>query len=52
MTLAIPCGVKFLECENKDLVRSVASYLSLAAIDNASLLAQHMQLVLTSVLKG
>ncbi|XP_059164371.1 ventricular zone-expressed PH domain-containing protein homolog 1-like [Physella acuta] len=52
MTLAIPCAVKFLECENKDLVRSVASYLSLAAIDNASLLAQHMQLVLTSVLKG
>ncbi|CAL1527244.1 unnamed protein product [Lymnaea stagnalis] len=52
MTLAIPAAVKFLECDNKDLVRNVASYLSLATIDNASLLAQHMLLVICSVLKG
>lgn len=52
MTLAIPAAVNFLECDNKDLVRNVASYLSLATIDNASLLAQHMPLVIGSVLKG
>ncbi|KAH9495102.1 Ventricular zone-expressed PH domain-containing protein 1 [Bulinus truncatus] len=52
MTLAIPAAVKFLECDNKDLVKSVASYLSLATIDNAGLLAQHISLVLCSVLKG
>ncbi|KAI8795414.1 ventricular zone-expressed PH domain-containing protein 1 [Biomphalaria glabrata] len=52
MMLAIPAAVKFLECGNKDLVKSVASYLSLATIDNAGLLAQHISLVLCSVLKG
>ncbi|CAG5118467.1 unnamed protein product [Candidula unifasciata] len=52
MTLAIPAVVRFLNCDNRELVRSVASYLSLAAIDNSSLLAQHMPLVLSSVLKG
>lgn len=52
MALAIPVVVKFLNCENKDLVRNVASYLSLATIDNSSLLAQHMPLVFSSVLKG
>ena len=52
MSQAIPAVVSFLECSNKDLVRSVASYLSLATIDNAHLLAQHMTLVLDTVLKG
>ncbi|GFR64654.1 ventricular zone-expressed PH domain-containing-like protein 1 [Elysia marginata] len=52
MSLAIPAVVGFLDCSNKDLVRSVASYLSLATIDNAHLLAQQMTLVLETVLKG
>ncbi|GFO21955.1 triosephosphate isomerase, partial [Plakobranchus ocellatus] len=52
MSLAIPAVVNFLSCNNKDLVRSVASYLSLATLDNAHLLAQHMTLVLDTVLKG
>ncbi|XP_005094008.1 ventricular zone-expressed PH domain-containing protein homolog 1 isoform X2 [Aplysia californica] len=52
MTLTIPAVVQFLDCDNKDLVRSVASYLSLATIDNADLLAHHMTLVLSTVLKG
>lgn len=52
MELAIPAVVRFLDCDNKDLCRSVASYLSLAAIESASLLAQHMPLILASVLKG
>ena len=52
MKLAIPAVVKFLDCDNKDLVRSVASYLSLATIDNSDLLARHINLVLSTVLKG
>ncbi|XP_046338348.1 ventricular zone-expressed PH domain-containing protein homolog 1-like [Haliotis rufescens] len=52
MTLAIPAVVQFLDCENKDLSRNVSSYLSLATIDNADLLAKHMALIVVSVLRG
>ncbi|KAK7093613.1 hypothetical protein V1264_007332 [Littorina saxatilis] len=52
MQLAIPAAVKLLDCENRDLCRSVSSYLSLAAIDNADLLAEHTQLIVVSVLEG
>ena len=51
MAVTIPAVVKFLDCGNKDLVRSVASYLSLATIDNIDLLAKHMRPVLSTVLK-
>ncbi|XP_067658880.1 ventricular zone-expressed PH domain-containing protein homolog 1-like [Haliotis asinina] len=52
MNLAIPAVVQFLDCENKDLSRNVSSYLSLATIDNADLLAKHMALIVVSVLQG
>jgi hypothetical protein len=43
MELALPVSVKFLHKGNKDLSRNMSSYLSLAAIENAELLAQHIQ---------
>ncbi|KAL8583519.1 hypothetical protein ACOMHN_054835 [Nucella lapillus] len=52
MEMAIPAAVKLLDCDNKDLCRSVSSYLSLAAIDNVSLLAEHTPILISSVLSG
>ena len=52
MQLAIPAVVKLLDCENRDLCRSVSSYLSLAAIDNADLLAEHTEIIVISVSNG
>ena len=52
MELAIPAVAELLECENLDLCRSASSYLSLAAIDNAPLLAKHTDNIVASVLKG
>jgi len=52
MTLAIPVAVKFLHKGNKDLSRNMSSYLSLAAIENADLLATHVQPILDSVISG
>ncbi|KAK6174822.1 hypothetical protein SNE40_013396 [Patella caerulea] len=52
MKLAIPAVVHYLDCDNKELACNVSSYLSLAAIDNADLLAKHMPLLVTSVLTG
>ncbi|XP_053380876.1 ventricular zone-expressed PH domain-containing protein homolog 1-like [Mercenaria mercenaria] len=52
MTLAIPVAVKFLTCDHKELSHNVASYLSLAAIDNADMLAKYMDLIVSSILKG
>jgi hypothetical protein len=43
MQLALPLSVKFLHKGNKELSRNVASYLSMAAIENAELLAPHIQ---------
>ena len=37
---------------NKDLSRNMSSYLSLAAIENAELLAQHIQPIIDSVISG
>ncbi|XP_053378456.1 protein melted-like [Mercenaria mercenaria] len=51
MTLAIPVAVKFLTCDHKELSHNVASYLSLAAIDNADMLAKYMDLIVSSILK-
>ncbi|OWF39852.1 Ventricular zone-expressed PH domain-containing protein-like 1 [Mizuhopecten yessoensis] len=52
MILAIPVVVNFLCCNNKELGRNVSSYLSLAALDNADLLAPHVDLILSSLLRG
>ena len=37
---------------NKDLSRNMSSYLSLAAIENAELLALHIQHIIDSVISG
>ncbi|XP_076451908.1 ventricular zone-expressed PH domain-containing protein homolog 1-like isoform X2 [Babylonia areolata] len=52
MEMAIPAAVKLLDCDNRDLCRSVSSYLSLAAIDNVNLLAEHTKIIVSSVLGG
>ncbi|XP_052212839.1 ventricular zone-expressed PH domain-containing protein homolog 1-like [Dreissena polymorpha] len=52
MSLAIPVVVKFLSTDHKELSHNVSSYLSLAAIDNADMLAQYMDLIVNSILKG
>jgi len=52
MQLAIPVAVKFLHKGNKDLSRNMSSYMSLAAIENADLLATHLQPILDSVISG
>ena len=52
MKLAIPVAVKFLHKGNKDLSRNMSSYMSLAAIENADLLANHLQPILDSVISG
>ena len=43
MRLAIPVAVKLLHRGNKELSRNLSSYLSLAAINNAEILAPHIQ---------
>ena len=52
MRLAIPAVVQLLDCDNRDLCRNVSSYLTLAAIDNADLLAEHTEIIVTSVVNG
>ncbi len=52
MRLALPVSVKFLHKGNKDLSRNMSSYLSLAAIENADLLATHIQPIIDSVISG
>lgn len=52
MILAIPVVVDFLSSNNKELGRNVSSYLSLAALDNADLLARHMNIIISSILRG
>ena len=52
MRLALPVSVKFLHKGNKDLSKNMSSYLSLAAIENAELLAQHIQPIIDSVISG
>ena len=52
MELALPVAVKFLHQGNRELSRNMASYLSLAAIDNANLLAQHIEPIIASIIKG
>jgi hypothetical protein len=52
MKRALPVAVKFLHKGNKELSRNMSSYLSLAAIDNADLLAKHIQLIIDSIISG
>ncbi|XP_005525190.1 PREDICTED: ventricular zone-expressed PH domain-containing protein homolog 1 isoform X1 [Pseudopodoces humilis] len=52
MALAVPVAVKFLQRGNKELCRNMSSYLSLAAIAEAELLAEHTETILRSVLQG
>uniref|UniRef100_A0A803J3V8 Ventricular zone-expressed PH domain-containing 1 n=1 Tax=Xenopus tropicalis TaxID=8364 RepID=A0A803J3V8_XENTR len=52
MLLAIPVAVKFLWRGNKELCRNMSSYISLAAIAKADLLADHTEAIVNSVLQG
>uniref|UniRef100_G1NDX6 Ventricular zone expressed PH domain containing 1 n=1 Tax=Meleagris gallopavo TaxID=9103 RepID=G1NDX6_MELGA len=52
MALAVPVAVKFLQRGNKELCRNMSSYLSLAAIAEAELLADHTDAIVKSVLQG
>ncbi|NWH37808.1 MELT protein, partial [Chloropsis hardwickii] len=52
MALAVPVAVKFLQRGSKELCRNMSSYLSLAAIAKAELLAEHTETIVRSVLQG
>lgn len=52
MALAVPVAVKFLQRGNKELCRNMSSYLSLAAIAEADLLAAHTDTIVKSILQG
>lgn len=52
MVLAIPVAVRFLQRGNRELSRNMSSYLSLAAIAKADLLAEHTEAITLSVLGG
>lgn len=49
MLIALPVAVKFLQKGNAEMSRNLASYLSLAAIEYASLLSPHVQPILDSI---
>ena len=52
MAQALPVAVRFLHQGNKELSRNLSSYLSLAAIDNAALLAEHIEPIIASIIAG
>ncbi|XP_062275647.1 ventricular zone-expressed PH domain-containing protein isoform X1 [Scomber scombrus] len=52
MVLAVPVAVRFLQRGNRELSRNMSSYLSLAAIAKADLLAEHTEAIALSVLGG
>ncbi|XP_050304689.1 protein melted [Anthonomus grandis grandis] len=52
MQRALPVAVKFLHKGNKELFRNMASYLSLAAMEHASLLTPHVQPIMDSIISG
>ncbi|XP_004561421.2 ventricular zone-expressed PH domain-containing protein isoform X1 [Maylandia zebra] len=52
MVLAVPVAVRFLQRGNRELSRNMSSYLSLAAIAKADLLAEHTEAITISVLGG
>ncbi|XP_071510682.1 ventricular zone-expressed PH domain-containing protein homolog 1-like [Diadema antillarum] len=52
MELALPVAVRFLHHGNRDLIRNVSSYLALAAIENAHLLAVYCHQIIQSITQG
>ena len=52
MKIAVPVAVKLLHRGNKELSRNLSSYLSLAAINNAEILAPHIQPIIDSIIGG
>ncbi|RWS31025.1 melted-like protein [Leptotrombidium deliense] len=52
MRLSVPVAVKLLHRGNKELSRNLSSYLSLAAINNAEILAPHIQPIIDSIIGG
>lgn len=52
MERALPVAVKFLHKGNVELSRNMASYLSLAAIEHATLLSPHVQPIMDSIISG
>jgi hypothetical protein len=52
MELALPVAVRFLNKENKEMSRNLASYLSLAAIQYTVLLVPYIDIILRSLLHG
>ncbi|XP_061538394.1 ventricular zone-expressed PH domain-containing protein isoform X4 [Phycodurus eques] len=52
MVLAVPVAVRFLHRGNRELSRNMSSYLSLAAIVEVDLLAEHTEAITLSVLAG
>lgn len=50
--MALPVAVKFLHKGNRELSRNLSSYLSLAAINNSDLIAQHIQPIIDSFISG
>ncbi|KAF7273895.1 ventricular zone expressed PH domain-containing protein melted [Rhynchophorus ferrugineus] len=52
MQRALPVAVKFLHKGNQELSRNMASYLSLAAMEYASLLTPHVQPIMDSIISG
>ncbi|XP_048836134.1 LOW QUALITY PROTEIN: ventricular zone-expressed PH domain-containing protein [Brienomyrus brachyistius] len=52
MALAVPVAVRFLQGGNRELSRNMSSYLSLAAISKAELLAEHTEAIVRAVLAG
>uniref|UniRef100_A0A3Q3DDV1 Ventricular zone expressed PH domain-containing 1 n=1 Tax=Hippocampus comes TaxID=109280 RepID=A0A3Q3DDV1_HIPCM len=52
MVLAVPVAVRFLQRGNRELSRNMSSYLSLAAIVEVDLLAEHTEAITLSVLAG
>uniref|UniRef100_A0A3Q3BE11 Ventricular zone expressed PH domain-containing 1 n=1 Tax=Kryptolebias marmoratus TaxID=37003 RepID=A0A3Q3BE11_KRYMA len=52
MVLAVPVAVRFLQRGNRELSRNMSSYLSLATIAKADLLAEHTEAITLSVLGG
>ncbi|XP_045559985.1 ventricular zone-expressed PH domain-containing protein [Salmo salar] len=52
MALAVPVAVRFLQRGNRELSRNMSSYLSLAAMAKAELLAEHTEAITCSVLGG
>lgn len=52
MDRAAPVTVQFLDKQNSELTRNVTSYLNLAVINHAHLVAPHVDCILRSIESG